>query len=200
MTSRYASPPAGVPAVPNHDYAELSRAIRGAGLLNRRYGYYGVKISLNILATTGGWVAFAYLGNSTNHEDDDPDLDIQVLAFTEGQGHAKRGFLRWMARYQAVLFFPLLLLEGLSLHVSSVRSLYRQGLTTHKVEHGDPVQGPSVGLPAQAGVDLPQRARWSLGGFCPRRPELPDRAPPVPEHAAAEPVPGTTEPEYGRHR
>jgi fatty acid desaturase len=198
MTSRYASPPAGVPAVPNHDYAELSRAVRGAGLLNRRYGYYGVKISLNILATAGGWVAFAYLGNSwwqlflaaffalmfaqlsfvghdaghrqifrtqrinnvvgvchgglvglsygwwieqhnrhhanPNHEEDDPDLDIQVLAFTEGQGHAKRGFLRWMARYQAVLFFPLLLLEGLSLHVSSVRSLYRQGLTTHKVE------------------------------------------------------------------
>jgi hypothetical protein len=64
MTSRYASPPAGVPAVPNHDYAELSRAVRGAGLLNRRYGYYGVKISLNILATAGGWVAFAYLGNS----------------------------------------------------------------------------------------------------------------------------------------
>jgi len=64
MTSRYAPPPAGLPANPSRDYAELSRVIRAEGLLKRRYGYYAVRISLNILAFAGGWVGFVYLGNS----------------------------------------------------------------------------------------------------------------------------------------
>ena len=58
-----------------------------------------------------------------NHEDDDPDLDIPTLAFTAGQARAKRGFHRWFAKHQALLFFPLLLLEGLNLHLSAVASL-----------------------------------------------------------------------------
>jgi len=55
-----------------------------------------------------------------NHEDEDPDVDISVLAFTVGQGGAKRGVFRWMAKHQAFLFFPMLLLEGFDLHVSSI--------------------------------------------------------------------------------
>jgi fatty acid desaturase len=198
MTSLDASPPARVPSDPNRDYAELSKMIRQAGLLRRRYRYYTVKITLNVLAFAGGWVAFAYLGDSwwqlllaaffalmfaqlsfvghdaghrqifrnrrandivgichggliglsygwwidqhnrhhanPNHEQRDPDLDIAVLAFTTDQSGAKRGFLRWMAKYQALLFFPLLLLEGLSLHVSSVRMILRRDVKTPKVE------------------------------------------------------------------
>ncbi|ASR36643.1 delta fatty acid desaturase [Prauserella marina] len=60
-----------------------------------------------------------------NHEDDDPDLDIPALAFTTGQGRIKAGFLRWMAKYQAFLFFPLLLLEGFNLHWSSIQAAWR---------------------------------------------------------------------------
>jgi fatty acid desaturase len=60
-----------------------------------------------------------------NHEDDDPDLDIPALAFTRDQGRSKRGVLRWMAKHQAVLFFPLLLLEGLNLHWSSIKHVWR---------------------------------------------------------------------------
>jgi fatty acid desaturase len=56
-----------------------------------------------------------------NHEDEDPDVDISVLAFTQKQGAAKRGPLRWIASHQAVLFFPLLLLEGFALHLHSIR-------------------------------------------------------------------------------
>jgi fatty acid desaturase len=73
---------------------------------------------------------------SPNHEQDDPDLDISALAFTAGQGSAKRGFFRWLAKYQAFLFFPLLLLEGFSLHVSSARTLWRPGLKARKTEIG----------------------------------------------------------------
>jgi len=60
-----------------------------------------------------------------NHENDDPDLGIPALAFTIGQKDTKRGFLRWMAKYQAFLFFPLLLLEGLNLHWASLQAAWR---------------------------------------------------------------------------
>jgi fatty acid desaturase len=69
-----------------------------------------------------------------NHEDEDPDLDIPALAFTLGQGATKVGFLRWMAKYQAFLFFPLLLLEGLNLHWASVVAVARGEVKSGKLE------------------------------------------------------------------
>ena len=39
---------------------------------------------------------------------------------------------------------------------------------------------PTSGLPAPPGAHVPQRARWLAHRCRPRRPELPDRAPPVP--------------------
>ena len=59
-----------------------------------------------------------------NHEGQDPDIGDGVLAFTTDQiaaRHARLG--RFVARNQAWLFFPLLLLEGLNLHVASARYL-----------------------------------------------------------------------------
>ena len=61
-----------------------------------------------------------------NTEDKDPDIDIGALAFTAGQARAKRGRVtRFIARHQRYLFFPLLLLEAVQLHVSSVQALRR---------------------------------------------------------------------------
>jgi fatty acid desaturase len=56
-----------------------------------------------------------------NHEERDPDIGDGVLAFTNAQA-AKRGgrVSRFIVRHQAWLFFPLLTLEGISLHVDSV--------------------------------------------------------------------------------
>jgi fatty acid desaturase len=182
----------------NHDYVELSQLIRQAGLLRRRHGYYAVKITLNVLAFAGGWVAFFHLGDSwwqlflavffavmfaqlsfighdaghkqifrtgkandvvgfwhggmvglsyaswmdqhtrhhanPNHEDHDPDIHIPAIAFTTEQAVQRRGFFRWMAKYQAFLFFPLLLLEGFSLHVSSVQALWQKNLRARRIE------------------------------------------------------------------
>jgi fatty acid desaturase len=59
-----------------------------------------------------------------NHEDEDPDVGAGALVWTNEQALETRGFSRWMARRQAYLFFPLLLLEGLALHVSSIRALF----------------------------------------------------------------------------
>ncbi|MBB4685042.1 fatty acid desaturase family protein [Amycolatopsis jiangsuensis] len=69
-----------------------------------------------------------------NHEERDPDLDIPALAFTSRQARVKQGFLRWMAKHQAVLFFPLLTLEGLSLHVSGIKAVWRGGTGMRRLE------------------------------------------------------------------
>jgi fatty acid desaturase len=58
-----------------------------------------------------------------NTEGADPDIGAGALAFTADQARASRGPARLMYRYQAYLFFPLLLLEGLHLHVASIRAL-----------------------------------------------------------------------------
>jgi fatty acid desaturase len=58
-----------------------------------------------------------------NHEDHDPDIDIPALAFSRGQSSVKQGIYRWVAKYQAFLFFPLLLLEAMMLRISSFQAV-----------------------------------------------------------------------------
>ncbi len=56
-----------------------------------------------------------------NHEGRDPDIGDGVLAFTAAQAAKRSGPVsQFIARRQAWLFFPLLMLEGISLHVDSV--------------------------------------------------------------------------------
>lgn len=60
----------------------------------------------------------------------DPDVQRNVLSWTDGQAAEQRGLLRVVARHQALFFFPLLLLEGLNLHAGSARGL--RDLTRHR--------------------------------------------------------------------
>jgi fatty acid desaturase len=55
-----------------------------------------------------------------NQEGKDPDIGIPVIAFTPAQAAGRRGLRRALARQQAYLFFPMLLLEAVSMHVISV--------------------------------------------------------------------------------
>ncbi len=58
----------------------------------------------------------------------DPDIAPGVLAFTPEIAQSRRtGLAGWMVRRQGWLFFPLLTLEGLNLHVASLRTLVRRG-------------------------------------------------------------------------
>lgn len=60
----------------------------------------------------------------TNEIGLDPDIAGAGIAFTPDQARARTSTAgRWLARHQAGLFFPMLLLEGLDLHLSSVRAL-----------------------------------------------------------------------------
>jgi fatty acid desaturase len=67
-----------------------------------------------------------------NQVDKDPDVQLKAVAFTP-DAVASRGPLgRWIAARQGWLFFPLLTLEGVGLHSSSLRHLLRRG--TSRVE------------------------------------------------------------------
>jgi fatty acid desaturase len=60
-----------------------------------------------------------------NHVGKDPDIANDTIVFTPEGAREHRGFLALITRYQGWLFFPLLTLEGLNLHLTSVRSLLR---------------------------------------------------------------------------
>ncbi len=172
------------------DFSVLSKQVRQAGLLRRRYGSYAARIVATFAAYAGAWTAFVLLGDSwlqlitavvfgvvftqvaflghdgghqqvwrsrrgndlltiaagnlctglsygwwvdkhnrhhshPNHEGHDPDIGDGVLAFTTEQVAGKHdGLGRFIARHQAVLFFPLLTLEGLHLHLASAWHLF----------------------------------------------------------------------------
>jgi fatty acid desaturase len=57
----------------------------------------------------------------------DPDIARDTISFVEADAAEQRGILRWVTRRQAYLFFPLLFLEGVNLHMKSVQSLLQRG-------------------------------------------------------------------------
>ncbi|MEV4804693.1 acyl-CoA desaturase [Nonomuraea sp. NPDC049421] len=69
-----------------------------------------------------------------NHEDHDPDVSPDFLLWSERQAEASKGLPRFIGRYQAWLFFPLLTLEGVNLKVSSFRALRRPTLKNRALE------------------------------------------------------------------
>jgi fatty acid desaturase len=177
------------PAQRGSDYATLVKAVRSAGLFERRLASYGIRgaltlgsyaaICLSIVWVGDSWyqlinaVVFglvwgqlAFLGHDAghqaifarrrlndalgrmlgnvlvglsygwwvdthnrhhanpNHEERDPDVGDGVLAFTAAQAARRTGRVSgFIARRQAWLFFPLLALEGINLHVDSVAAV-----------------------------------------------------------------------------
>nr|WP_308201394.1 acyl-CoA desaturase [Sphaerisporangium perillae] len=83
-----------------------------------------------------GWWADKHTRHhaNPNHEDHDPDVSAEVLIWSTRQAAASRGLPRIIGRWQAFLFFPLLTLEGLNLHVASFRALRRPSLKHRGLE------------------------------------------------------------------
>ncbi|WP_020671789.1 fatty acid desaturase family protein [Amycolatopsis nigrescens] len=69
-----------------------------------------------------------------NHEELDPDVDPDILVWSTDQAKAAKGLPRFIGRWQAFLFYPLLTLEGLNLHVSGFRALFRPNLKHRGIE------------------------------------------------------------------
>ncbi|MGO8957951.1 MAG: fatty acid desaturase family protein [Streptosporangiaceae bacterium] len=176
------------PVARGSEYADLSRQVRQAGLMDRRPWRYAARIALTVGLLAGAWTAFVLVGNSwwqlavavflaviftqlgflghdaghrqicasrrgsyilgvllgnlgiglsfgwwvskhnrhhahPNTEDADPDIAMKVLAFTPSQARRSRGLFGFLFRWQAYLFFPLLLGEAFSLHVAGIRAV-----------------------------------------------------------------------------
>jgi fatty acid desaturase len=62
-----------------------------------------------------------------NTEGADPDIAIGVLAFSGARAQGGRGVQRLIFRYQAYLLVPMLFLEAVSLHASSIRTVTGRG-------------------------------------------------------------------------
>jgi fatty acid desaturase len=67
-----------------------------------------------------------------NKEGADPDLAPGAFAFTPAVVQSRRGLGRRLARWQGYFFFPLLLLEGLALHVTSIQTVLGRGPVKHR--------------------------------------------------------------------
>jgi fatty acid desaturase len=185
----------GLPAAVDPSAASfraLARQVRAMGLLDRRPGYYRVKITLTILAFFAGWALFVMAGNSwttlavaplvgmmftqlgflghdaghnqvfgarrrnrllglivanafiglsfgwwvpkhsahhahPNEMGRDPDIGEGVVLASPGAPGTWRGHLAsWLARWQAPLFFPLMLLRSTGLHVLGIKRLLQR--------------------------------------------------------------------------
>jgi fatty acid desaturase len=89
---------------------------------NDRFGL--VVSNLGVGLSYGWWVdKHTRHHRNPNEIGRDPDVERNVLAWNGSQANRQRGLFRVIAQHQHVAFFPLLLLEGWSLHVASVRAL-----------------------------------------------------------------------------
>jgi fatty acid desaturase len=173
-------------------FRALASQVRALGLLDRRPGYYGVKITLTILALFAGWALFVVVGDSwatlavaallgvvftqlgfighdaghnqvfatrrrnrllglvvgnaliglsfgwwvpkhNAHHDHpneiglDPDIgEGSAPPATDVPGEVHGPVASWMARWQAPLFFPLMVLRSSGMHVLGINRLLRR--------------------------------------------------------------------------
>lgn len=94
---------------------------------SRRANYlYGMIVgNLGIGLSIGWWTSNHNRHHAhPNTEGADPDV-MGILAHSGERARAGTGIRRLIFRYQAWLFFPMLLLEGGSLHYASVRAVFR---------------------------------------------------------------------------
>jgi len=172
-------------------FRALALQVRAMGLLDRRPGYYRLKITLTIFAFLGGWVLFVIVGNSwttlavaafvgmmftqlgfighdaghnqvfgtrrrnrllgltvgnvliglsfswwvhkhnahhahPNEMGRDPDIGEGIPLSSPDAPGRRRPLASWLARWQAPLFFPLMLLRSGGMHVLGIKRLLRQ--------------------------------------------------------------------------
>ncbi len=116
-----------------HDagHRQISGSKRTDDLIGRVHG------NLLIGLSYGWWISKHNRHHAhPNQVGRDPDIAGAAIAYTPDQTRARRGLGKWLASYQAWLFFPMLLLEGIHLHVAGVRTLLSRPHGKVKVAEG----------------------------------------------------------------
>jgi fatty acid desaturase len=102
-------------------HRQIGVSRRASDIIGLVYGNLAVGLSY------GWWVNKHNRHHANpNQEDKDPDIGTGALAFHRYGAANWRPAARLLYRYQAYLFFPLLLLEALNLHVASARALVQR--------------------------------------------------------------------------
>ncbi|MFD7156998.1 fatty acid desaturase family protein [Kribbella sp. NPDC059898] len=98
---------------------------------NARNDWTARILSGGVLGMSVGWWRTKHNKHhaAPNQADRDPDVQLKVLAFTPEALEGRGPLGRWFAGRQGWLFFPLLTLEGIGLHASSLKHLLRPGAT-----------------------------------------------------------------------
>lgn len=94
----------------------------------RKNDILGLLLGNLVLGLSRGWWVEKHNQHhaNPNHTDLDPDIELPILAFSDGQARCKRGFPRFVVKHQAYLFFPLLLLEAFHLLIHSIQFLLQK--------------------------------------------------------------------------
>ncbi|HET9649521.1 MAG TPA: acyl-CoA desaturase, partial [Microlunatus sp.] len=99
------------------------RQVLASGRANDRVGW--------LLATVFAGISYSWWMNKhTRHHGNpnkvgkDPDIETDTFAFVDVDAAGRRGVFAWFTRHQGIFFFPLLMLEGVNLHVKSLRSVW----------------------------------------------------------------------------
>ena len=184
--------PGGSPGNLTTEYSSLLRAVRDAGLLRRRTGFYLMTFCILTLALSGAITGFILLGDSwfqlliaaalgiiltqyaflaheashrqvfesgrandlagrtlanlfvgisyswwmTKHSrhhanpniiGKDMDIERDFVSFTLEDAARAKGLYAWATRRQGYLFFPVLLLEGINLHILGFKTVFGRG-------------------------------------------------------------------------
>ncbi|MFI2760594.1 fatty acid desaturase family protein [Streptomyces echinatus] len=110
----------GQVALVAHDLAhgQVFRRRRHSEIGGRLFGNLGIGMSY-------GWWMNKHTRHHAhpNHEELDPDVAPDILVWSAEQARSSTGPARLIGGRQALLFFPLLTLEGFNLHVAGVRAL-----------------------------------------------------------------------------
>jgi fatty acid desaturase len=107
-----------------HDagHRQLFRSRRANDVVGLLSGNLGIGLSF-------GWWVHKHNQHHAhpNHEGMDPDVAAGAIVFSQSARRRRRGVTGLLARWQAFLFFPLLTLEAINLHVASLRALFARG-------------------------------------------------------------------------
>ena len=108
------------------------RQILTSGKANDRVG--------RLLATVFVGISYSWWMNkhtrhhaNPNQVGKDPDIEPDTVSFLPESAATRTGVLAWITRRQGYLFFPLLLGEGLNLHLRSIQSLFTRKADGSKV-------------------------------------------------------------------
>lgn len=117
------------------------------GILFTQVGFLGHEAAHRQILKTGpandrlGLVLIAFIGMSyswwdskhsrhhanPNQVGKDPDIEVDTISFLQEDAGKARGLQKWITKRQGWLFFPLLTLEGLNLHMHGFKHLLQRG-------------------------------------------------------------------------